>query len=247
MRIEFEHPFGKTAIDDSRSYDLSISINKRKSVSCYFLDPPIFRYFESPEFSGNLDGGGSVNCERIGFYAHASGTHTECALHVLKAEFDMRHIQIPPLIRCKLISITPEHIGDDHVITLNNISTLTNKEQMEAIIFRTLPNGLDKLNRDYSGSNPAYFDPAVLLHLRALGFDHLLCDLPSIDRESDEGKLSAHKNWFSENGIPDKRKTITELIYVEDHIPDGNYVVNMQFPAIETDAVPSRVFLYPCL
>jgi hypothetical protein len=83
--------------------------------------------------------------------------------------------------------------------------------------------------------------------LQGLGFKHVLTDLPSIDKESDEGRLAAHKNWFLVNGNAPLDRTITELIYVPNSIADGNYVLNIQVPKIETDAVPSRILVYPCV
>lgn len=230
-----------------KGFDLSISIRKQGNVNCYFLDDPLFSYFESPQFSGNLAAGGSVNCEKISLYPHASGTHTECALHVFDADFDMRHIAVPSLQFCSLISVEPESIGNDRVITMDSISRLNNENGIEALIVRTMPNGTDKLSKNYSDSNPPYFEPDVLTHLKQLGFKHILTDLPSIDKESDEGRLAAHKNWFLTDGKASRDRTITELIYVENSIVDGIYLLSMQIPSMQTDAVPSRIIIYPCV
>lgn len=247
MKIEFEHGSGRVKADTSVCHSLSLSIARQDNVSCYYLDRPEFAYFESPEFSGNLSAGGSVNCEKISFYAHASGTHTECALHVSEAGFDMRHIQVPPLMLCRLISVRPSEYGEDMVIDSAAAAIPDNAEACTAVVFRTLPNPESKRHRDYSGSNPPYFAPELLTQLKAQGYRHVLTDLPSIDKESDEGKLAAHKVWFLEQGVPDVSRTITELIYVPDAVPDGLYALSMQFPSIQTDAVPSRINLYPCL
>ncbi|MDQ7051231.1 MAG: hypothetical protein Q9M92_17585 [Enterobacterales bacterium] len=40
-------------------------------------------------------------------------------------------------------------------------------------------------------------------------------------------------------------KTISEMVYVDNAIDDGLYLCDLQVPAIETDAVPSRPILYP--
>lgn len=247
MWIQFEHSSGKSKIDTTVFHDLSIAIQKDNNVNCYYLDNPVFSYFKSNEFSGSLADGGSVNCEKIALYPHASGTHTECALHVAAVDFDMRHIQIPAFMLCKLITIEPMQIDDDKVLHISQFESLKNDNKSDAIIVRTKPNSTVKKHQNYSGSNPAYFDPEVLVFLKELGFKHLLTDLPSIDKESDEGRLSAHKNWFLTNGIAPKDRTITELIFVDDAIQDGIYALNIQIPTIETDAVPSRILLYPCV
>ena len=247
MWIQFEQHSKVYKFDANNFTDLSLALNKKDNVNCYYLEGPSFEYFKSEAFVGSLAAGGSVNCERLSFYPHASGTHTECALHVLPVDFDMRSIQIPVLQMCKIVSLQPTQIGSDHCIDIAAIKGLHNQENFEAIVVRTLPNGLEKCHENYSGNNPVYFEPEVLSVLQDMGFKHILTDLPSIDKESDEGRLAAHKNWFLVNGNAPSDRTITELIYVPNSIPDGNYVLNIQVPKIETDAVPSRILVYPCV
>lgn len=247
MKIEFEHGSGRIKANLAVQYDISLSIRKQGNVNCYHLDEPSFAYFESEAFSGNISAGGSVNCEKMSLYAHASGTHTECALHVCEAGFDMRHVLISPLQLCRLITVQPSEINGDRCIDMESIGLMDNHESCTAIVFRTLPNNDNKIHQNYSGCNPPYFAPEVLARMKVLGYRHLLTDLPSIDRESDGGKLQAHKIWFLNNDVPDASRTITELIYAPQTVPDGLYALSMQCPSIETDAVPSRIVLYPCV
>ena len=79
-----------------------------------------------------------------------------------------------------------------------------------------------------------------------------MLDVPSADRASDAGALSAHRIFF---GLPagstqlaqaQRRDcTITELAYVAETIADGWYLLALQAPAIAGEAVPSRPVLYP--
>ncbi len=247
MWIQFEQHSKVYKFDANNFTDLSLALNKKDNVNCYYLEGPSFEYFKSEAFVGSLAAGGSVNCERLSFYPHASGTHTECALHVLPVDFDMRNIQIPVLQMCKIVSVQPTQIGSDHCIDMAAIKGLHNQENFEAIVVRTLPNGIEKCHENYSGNNPVYFEPEVLSVLQDMGFKHILTDLPSIDKESDEGRLAAHKNWFLVQGKAPADRTITELIYIPESLADGNYVLNIQVPKIETDAVPSRILVYPCV
>lgn len=122
----------------------------------------------------------------------------------------------------------------------------------EALIIRTIPNSADKKTRQYSSQNPPYLEPSIGEFLAHKNINHLLLDLPSVDREWDKGKLSVHKgfwNILTKNGKNDfsqvrKNATITELIFVDNQIKDGIYLLNLQIPSLEIDAVPSKPVLY---
>jgi len=83
------------------------------------------------------------------------------------------------------------------------------------------------------------------------GIEHLVVDLPSIDRPQDEGRLTAHRVFF---GLPHESRelaqarrphsTITELAHIPDEVADGWYLLELQVPALGGDAVPSRPLLY---
>ena len=65
-------------------------------------------------------------------------------------------------------------------------------------------------------------------YISQININHLLIDLPSLDKEKDGGELSAHKSFW---GFPNKKRhgcTITELIYVPNNILDDIYLLNLQ-------------------
>ena len=231
-------------INDEVFYDLTLGIYKKNNVNCYYLNNPEFEYFESTEFIGNIKKGGSVNCEKISYYPHASGTHTECALHIADVDFTMLEIDIPLLQLCLLISISPLQNESDFIIDKSVINHIENKELATAILIRTIPNFNSKVNMNYSNTNPPFFTIDALFYLKSLGFKHLLTDLPSIDKESDGGLLVAHKAWFLTDGIAQKDRTITEFIFVDNQIKDNLFLLNIQTPKIETDEVSSKVIIY---
>jgi arylformamidase len=87
--------------------------------------------------------------------------------------------------------------------------------------------------------------------LRETGINHLLVDMPSIDRIFDDGKLSNHRIfWRIEPGAFEVsaesliHNTITELIYVPNEIANGEYLLNLQIAPFASDASPSRPVLY---
>ncbi len=246
MIISFEDRGVQYSFDTEKYFDISIGIMKRDNVNCYHLDEPVFSYFENEFFVGSIKKGGSVNCEKLSFYPHASGTHTECALHVLDAGFTMLEVQIPFLQLCKLITINPLEMENNHVINENSLQGLSNVENCTALCIRTLPNKAFKKHFKYADTNPPYFTVEAMRKIKDLGFMHLITDLPSIDKEQDGGLLAAHKQWFVTNHLPDINRTITEFVFLEDSIPDGLYGLSLQVPKIETDAVPSSAIIYPC-
>jgi kynurenine formamidase len=115
----------------------------------------------------------------------------------------------------------------------------------KAVVLRTLPNPEAKKQTDYSGTNPPYLEPGGVEWLRSQGVEHLLVDLPSVDREKDGGALAAHKAFWGLPGHPRPGATITELIYVPPYLPDGRYLLNLQVAAFDNDASPSRPLLFP--
>jgi hypothetical protein len=76
------------------------------------------------------------------------------------------------------------------------------------------------------------------------GVQHLLIDLPSVDREEDGGALAAHHLFWNVPAAPNFQKTITELIYVPNEISDGDYILNLQVSNFANDAAPSRPMLF---
>jgi kynurenine formamidase len=119
------------------------------------------------------------------------------------------------------------------------------KPLVEALVIRTLPNTEDKRIQDYSGTNPPYLDENLATYLVELGVQHLLVDLPSVDKEVDGGALAFHRQFWQVDGPLPLRKTatITELIYVPSSVKDGLYDVYIAPALWKLDAAPSRIWL----
>jgi kynurenine formamidase len=210
------------------------------------------RAVEVGNFIGDMRRGGTCNCELLTFTPHGNGTHTECAGHVVPDRVPLGPIVPPPLLAATLVTIEPALTDGERVLTpgLVELSLDAMHEGFgEALVVRTLPNDAGKRRQSWSTTNPPYFSPAAARLLRKRGFEHLLVDLPSLDREDDGGRLAAHREFF---GLPDlapgaamPRFTVTEMLYVDDAVPDGRYALSLQFPSFVMDAAPSRVLLYP--
>ena len=114
----------------------------------------------------------------------------------------------------------------------------------EVLIIRTLPNDDAKLAKNYSETNPPYFEDQALQYLVELGVLHIICDIPSVDKEYDNGQLLGHKAFWQIEGPIRKNATITELAYIPSDIKDGLYFLNMQIIPLPIDASPSNPILY---
>jgi arylformamidase len=227
--------------------DISLPIQEGdQNPNCYWADPVKFETITSGNFIGSVKAGGSVNYQKLTITPHGNGTHTECFGHIssdVTATINKNLTQFHFI--AEVISVVPEKLSDgDSVITLLSVKEKINHLGSEALIIRTLPNPESKKNERYSGTNPPYIKPDVTAFLASSRIKHLLVDLPSIDREDDEGKLSAHKAFWNFPESIRKECTITELIFVDNAIKDGLYLINLQITSLEMDASPSKPILY---
>lgn len=244
-------------IDLSKPIDISIPLtNTDENPIAWYLEKPLIEPVVIGDWIGKVsDGKSSTNFNNIQFNPHAHGTHTECLGHITRDFYSINQSLKTFFFWSQLISVQPEKHGDDFVITKANISTaldMTFKlgSPKEALIIRTLPNLESKKSNNYSHTNPPYLSEEAARFIRESGIKHLLIDLPSVDKEKDEGKLLAHKAFWNvkniENLNHDARldATITEMVFVPNEIKDGNYLLNLQIASFENDASPSKPILY---
>ncbi|MBL7942681.1 MAG: cyclase family protein, partial [Flavobacteriales bacterium] len=59
-----------------------------------------------------------------------------------------------------------------------------------------------------------------------------------------EGKLLAHRAFWKYPTQTRSHCTITEFVFVPDHVADGLYLLNLQVAAFDNDAAPSRPVIY---
>jgi len=245
MIITVQHNKKHYTTDLSAPLDISIPLGQAK---CFYA-PDVKMYpYESDGFVGSVKRGAPVNYFNVELNPHGNGTHTECLGHITK-----QHQSINQQLKnfhfiAQLVTVSLEDkIKTDKVITLKALKEAIGKQSPQAIIIRTRPNRKSKLTKDYSNTNPPYLEKAAMRYLVRLGVKHLLIDLPSVDREVDKGALAAHHIfWDLDTKGRSKRKdcTITELIYVDNKIKDGLYLLNLQVAPLELDAAPSRPVIF---
>jgi kynurenine formamidase len=206
-------------------------------------------------FSGDVLQGGSCNCSTITLTPHASGTHTECAGHLTREPLSAWKIVPHGLLPAVLVRVMPEREPDsassrDRVVS----GAALDAAWPAALPFEPLALILDTgFGATYGApADVAYLTPGAAQRVVTRGIEHLLVDLPSIDRMDDGGVLAAHRVFFGlEPGasrLADARRarcTVTELAAIPQAAPPGAYLLALQVPAIAGDAVPSRPLLYP--
>lgn len=240
-------------IDLSKPIDISIPlVNTESNPIAWYLDKPDISPVEMGDWIGKVsEGNSSTNFNNITFNPHAHGTHTECLGHITKAFYSVNDSLKEFFFFGQLVTIEPElQANGDFVITLEQVKKVWIEQDQKAIVFRTLPNLKEKKSAKYSHTNPPYLSWEVCVFLRAKGVEHLLIDLPSVDKEKDEGKLLAHKAFWNVTNVSqlndDARlnATITEMIYVANEVEDGFYFLNLQIASFVNDASPSKPVLY---
>jgi kynurenine formamidase len=243
-------------IDLSKPIDISIPLtNTDENPIAWYIEKPVIEPVIFGDWIGKVSEGiSSTNFNNIFFNPHGHGTHTECLGHITADFYSINQSLQQFFFFAKLITIEPEKIGDDLVIGKKQvqkaIASTPFSNPIVALIIRTLPNQKDKKSRKYSNTNPPYLSEEAAIFIRESEIQHLLIDLPSVDKEHDEGKLLAHKAFWNvkdtNNLNSDARlnATITEMIFVSDEIEDGNYILNLQIASFENDASPSKPILY---
>lgn len=267
MNARLQVAGGEIPVDLSRPFDLSVELDFQGEQVRHFGAPRAgSQPYSVPGFSGSVARGASCNCESITLIPHCNGTHTEGAGHLTVAPLHAHRLVPRGLLPALLLSAKPVPSGrtsesadprpqpDDRLVTRDALQAAWPAQPPfapRAVIIRTLPNEPAKRARDYTDMTPPYLTREAAQYLVERGIEHLVVDLPSIDRAHDEGRLTAHRLFF---GLPPgdsaltraKRSqcTVTELAYIPDEAADGAYFLQLQVPAINGDAVPSRPLLY---
>lgn len=238
---------GKTyRCDLSAPLDISMPLRAGfDTVNCFYAPPMEVAPVIAGEFKGSVALGGPVNFVNVRFNPHGNGTHTECVGHIAKESYSINQSLRSFHHFAKLVSLYPTRMDDgDRVILRHQVEAVLAPGEAEAFILRTLPNDALKLRTNYSGANPPYLHHEAVEYLVAAGVEHLLLDLPSVDREEDGGLLLAHRAFWQYPEQPRTHATITELIFANQAIKDGFYLLNLQIAPFEVDASPGKPVLY---
>jgi kynurenine formamidase len=210
-------------------------------------------------FEGEVARGASCNCRRLVLIPHCNGTHTETASH-LTLEQRPLHEFLPaaplPALLLTVRAVDALSSGEDSLPAPQAGDRLITRASLldawaahpgarpVALLLRT--------GTDWRDESPPFLSRQLAGELAERGIEHLVTDLPSVDRLADEGRLTAHRIFF---GLPAGSTkladavratcTITELAGFAPHLRDGPCAVQIQVPAWSGDAVPSRPLYLP--
>jgi arylformamidase len=235
-------------VDTAQGVDLSIRLHAGlQQVNCFWAPPVEYWPVEAGDFVGSTQRGGPVNFFNVRFNPHGNGTHTECVGHIAREPYILGDCLKENHFLAQLLSIYPQMMEHgDRVIQKVQLDGLDRESGVRALVIRTLPNDDWKRHTQYSGANPPYLHHEALEWLAQTGIEHLIIDLPSVDREEDGGKLLGHKAFWQYPGPAVRTHcTITELAYIPNSLKDGLYLLNLQTANFDLDVSPSRPMLYP--
>lgn len=245
MKTTIQYNGKNYKIDLSEPIDISIAISGRAdNVNAWYVGHPVIAPWEYKGNKVSLEAGAAVNFNNIEFNPHAHGTHTETVWHILNEEVPVDQVCKKYFFKAEVITVVPEKQGTDWVISKKQVQYALGNKKREAVVIRTLPNLADKKQAQYSHTNPPYLAAEAAAYLRDKGVVHLLIDLPSLDKENDNGLVAAHHAFWNTADAVRYDATITELIFVPNSVEDGVYFLELQIAAFENDAAPSRPVLY---
>ena len=245
MKTSIQHKDQQYQIDLSKPLDISLSLRGDEvNPVAWYLKAPRIEPVKEGGWVGKVSKGASTNFNNIYFNPHGHGTHTECVGHITPEFHSINETLKTFFFKAKVISVEPQKENQDRVITKKQLEKLFKKGEAEALVIRTLPNSIAKRSQKYSHTNWPYLEENAAKFIRDCGVDHLLIDLPSVDKEKDEGKLLAHKAFWNYPKNTRLNATISELIYVPAKVKDGSYFLNLQIASFENDAAPAKPVLY---
>jgi len=256
MKLTLEKDGRRYSFQTKKGMDLSISMNPN-GPRAWYVEPMRIEPVRTEQFLGSVAEGGAVNFRDVYFNPHGHGTHTENVGHIIDTDFPVVNSIGSSHFMAKLITVelmkqdamqdstkdvSQDASQGDWVVNEQSLEGFDLK--VEALIIRTKPNDHSKVQRQYSGTNFPYLTIGAMQRIVDAGVQHLLIDLPSVDREEDGGALEAHHLFWNVPAEPNFQKTITELIYVPNEIADGTYLLNLQVSNFANDAAPSRPMLF---
>ncbi|MFK8057503.1 MAG: cyclase family protein [Saprospiraceae bacterium] len=201
---------------------------------------------EAGDWVGSVKQGAPVNFMNLRINPHGNGTHTETLGHIVSDWEENTILSLLPNVPfLSTLHTVPTNELANGDLVVDFTSLRQNPPRTPGVILRVL--GEKAQDIDFSNQNPPYFNATDLSWLAAQGVQHLITDLPSVDREIDGGALAGHHAWWCLPDTPRREATITELAKLNQPLADGLYLVGLHALPLAADASPSHPLIYPLL
>ena len=228
----------------------------RPHVRAFGAPPAATTAYVAGTFTGDVARGGSCNCRAVQLIPHCNGTHTATAAHLTREPLAPGAVVPLEPLPALLVSVAPVAAAAAHE-SAAPMPQPTDRLVTAASLQRAWPSWPSHLppprvlvvrtgRFDDAGTVPYLSLEAARLIVER-GIEHLVLELPSVDRGDDGGRLAGHRVLF---GLPAHstrladaarpRATVTELASVPPECADGPCAVQLQLTAWTGDAVPSR-------
>ena len=259
---EFRADGARWRVDFAAGRSIALDLDPHGTNPAFFAAGPVrAEPLRLGAFVGRMAAGGSCNAEVVHFAPHCHGTHTEGLGHVLAEAPPLKDTTETAPGFAWLASVearAPAACADD--APSRGAAALIPRAALEAatreapaacraLVLRTLPNDAGKRGRNYDEAPYPVLSRQAAAWLAAGRWRHLLVDTPSLDPADDGGALANHRAWWglAGDGAPAHaaRRSVTEMVFVPDDIPDGLYWLDIGVSPLASDAVPSRPVLYP--
>lgn len=251
------------------SVSLAVSLDFRgPQPNAFFLPRAECEAVRIGGYVGATRLGGSSNCSTITLTPHGNGTHTECVGHIVDEHISVSDVVDGGLSTAVVVTLpvralaasgetaAPPAMENDDVITRADlqaaVDAIPGGDQTEAIIVRLDYDRVDLASATWSGNAPPYFTQEAITWLARGPWVHLVTEIPSLDRDDDDGAMFNHRAWWglSEDttSIVDALRgdrSVTEMACVPERVHDGLWLLALELPAFLLDAAPSRPRLYP--
>ena len=216
MQLTFQHNGIAYTCDTERSHSLAMTLNfNGQQPNFYETDEATSKPLQLGDFTASTRVGGSCNVSCLALIPHCNGTHTETVSHIVDEDIWLADVAMQPLMLASLISVTtttvessdttdsylPELVATDQIISLAAIDSALKAADVDrikprALILRTLPNSAAKKSITYAPQTGAPFlSIEAMQAIIDADIEHLLVDIPSIDKMQDEGLLTNHHTY----------------------------------------------------
>ena len=136
MKTTIIHNNSTFQIDLLKPIDISIPLtNDNQNPIAWYQNAPEIEPVIMGDWIGKVsEGKSSTNFNNIFFNPHAHGTHTECLGHITRDFYSINQCLKQFFFTAELISLEPKKVGEDLVITKEQIEIALGENSPEAII-----------------------------------------------------------------------------------------------------------------